>query len=179
MQSLWESNHSLRSFYGQRSIYSPSFPETTANRQLIQQIGEILATCNRRNTIPGCYTTVKNATASLIAANTLKNTPAKVFGRIAACKILRHYVKEETLEYIECVEEMEEKLVPNVVGWLARHGDVAIIYGVVRDMPWLLEKKFGGRKIALASSTRVSDSMPVPLEEKESVFGALDPTPVA
>ena len=33
LRSLWEnSNHSLRAFYGQRSIYSPSFPETPTNR---------------------------------------------------------------------------------------------------------------------------------------------------
>ena len=61
--------------------------------------------------------------------------------RIAACKILRHYVKEEPNEYWECVEGMEEKLVPNIVGWLTSNGDVGVIYRVLKDMPWLLEKK--------------------------------------
>ncbi|KAL7537141.1 hypothetical protein ACHAXR_011557 [Thalassiosira sp. AJA248-18] len=126
MQSLWESNHSLRAFYGQRSIYSLSFPETAiANRELVRQLGEILATCNRR------YSTPNNFSASSY----------KMSARIAACKILRHYVKEDSLEYWECVEGMEEKLVPNVIGWLVRYGGVGVIYGVVRDMPWLLEKK--------------------------------------
>lgn len=151
MQSLWESNHSLRAFYGQRSIYSPSFPETIFNRQLIQQLGEILATCNRRYTVPSCYNAVNNANPT--PANGLNNSPPKIAARIAACKILRHYVKEETLEYIECVEGMEEKLVPNVVGWLARHGDVAIIYGVVRDMPWLLEKKVDRKMTSIRATT--------------------------
>eukprot|EP00579_Thalassiosira_antarctica_P008291 CAMPEP_0201883964 /NCGR_PEP_ID=MMETSP0902-20130614/16329_1 /ASSEMBLY_ACC=CAM_ASM_000551 /TAXON_ID=420261 /ORGANISM="Thalassiosira antarctica, Strain CCMP982" /LENGTH=333 /DNA_ID=CAMNT_0048412833 /DNA_START=265 /DNA_END=1266 /DNA_ORIENTATION=+ len=138
MQSLWESNHTLRAFYGQRSIYSPSFPETAANRQLLQQLGEILATCNRRYSTPGCST----------ASNALtNNTPYKINARIAACKILRHYLREKMLEYWECVESMEEKLVPNVIGWLVRYGDVGVIYGVVRDMPWLLEKKADGKAL--------------------------------
>lgn len=133
MQSLWESNHCIRAFYGQRTMYSPSFPETFHNRQVVTQLGEVLATCNRRYSLPtwsSTNTVVKNDSYS-----------CKITARIAACKILRHYVKQGTLEYWECVEGMEEKLVPNVIGWLVRYGGAGVIYGVVRDMPWLLEKK--------------------------------------
>lgn len=130
MQSLWESNHVLRAFFsGKISIYNRSFPETAANRQLIQQILSVLATCNRRySVLPSKHDTKYNITA-----------------RAAACKILRHYLRREKFpEYWECVEGMEEKLIPNVVGWLVRYGNIGEIYGVVRDMPWLLEKKTVG-----------------------------------
>ena len=36
---------------------------------------------------------------------------------------------------------MEDKLIPNIVGWLTGHGDVGVIYRVLRDIPWLLEKE--------------------------------------
>ncbi|KAL7548452.1 hypothetical protein ACHAWF_011745 [Thalassiosira exigua] len=112
MQSLRESNHTLRAFYGQRSIF------------------EILATCNWRYSMQSCT-----------VVNTSTKTTYKVSARVAACKILKHYVKPESEEYWECVEHMEEKLVPNVIGWLVRNADVGSLFRVVRDMPWLVEKK--------------------------------------
>lgn len=128
MHSLWESNHSLRAFYGQRSMYSASFPETPANRQLVLQLAHAIS-CNRRYYTPRCC-----------MPDALTNKSYNMTARVAAYKILRHYVKEEAMQYWECMEGMEEKLVPNVIGWLVRYGDMGVIYGVVRDLPWLLEK---------------------------------------
>jgi len=67
----------------------------------------------------------------------------KISSRIAAYKILRHYVKEDDTrtEYREFVEGMDEKLVPHIVGWLTNHADVSVIYRELKDMPWLLEKR--------------------------------------
>lgn len=111
-----------------------SFPETAANRQLARHLKEILDMFNR------CYS--EECCMSSAAFSTPMSNPSnKISARIAACKILRHYVKEEPNEYWECVESMEEKLVPNIVGWLTSHRDVGVIYRVLKDMPWLLEKK--------------------------------------
>ena len=33
-----------------------------------------------------------------------------------------------------------------MLGWLVRYGDMNVIYGVVRDIPWLLEPNGGGSK---------------------------------
>lgn len=111
-----------------------SFPETAANRQLARHLKEILDVFNR------CYS--EECCMSSAAFSTPMSNPSnKISARIAACKILRHYVKEEPNEYWECVESMEEKLVPNIVGWLTSHRDVGVIYRVLKDMPWLLEKK--------------------------------------
>ena len=52
---------------------------------------------------------------------------------------------DDTTGYFQCVEGMDHKMVPHVVGWLARHGDVGAMYGVVRDMPWLLGKRPDGK----------------------------------
>ena len=132
MRSLYESNHTLRAFY-RHSPYSPRFPETPANRRLICRLGEVLM-FNRRHSAKG---------------RTVRLTPATKYGiiaRVAACKILGHYLGEDQrLEYWECVEGMEQKLIPHVIGWLVRHADVHVIYGVVRDMPWMLEKNVGGK----------------------------------
>mmetsp|Transcript_7957 Transcript_7957/g.11968 ORF Transcript_7957/g.11968 Transcript_7957/m.11968 type:complete len:370 (-) Transcript_7957:156-1265(-) len=168
MQSLWESNHTLRAFWGRGSPYSPSFPETSFNRQLVRQLGEILAACNRRYSEPvlivGNYSS-SSSTASAYASTRTKRA-YKIRARIAACKILRHYIREKMLEYWECVESMEEKLVPNVIAWLVNYGDVGVIYGVVKDMPWLLEKKLDrdGNLVLVdenARSTRMDASMMV------------------
>ena len=118
MQSLWESNHTLQQFYGRRSIYSQSFPETAANRQLVLQLGEILATSNRRYAAPSSSIDIKFKVK-----------------RTAACKILHH-----KNQYWECVEGMEERLLPHVIGWLVQYGNVEDIYCILRDMPCLLEK---------------------------------------
>ena len=169
MQSLWESNHTLRAFFG-FIIYSRrwvrwlgrwwhilgnhyvhatlaplflfhavfllwlnrrSFPETAANRQLVRQIREIFL---------WCYSEECCSSAPTFSAPT-SNLSHKISARNAACKILRHYVKEDPNEYWECVEGMGEKLVPNIVGWLTSNGNVGVIYRVLKDMPWLLEKK--------------------------------------
>lgn len=31
-------------------------------------------------------------------------------------------------------------MVPYVLGWLGKYGDAGVIYRVIRDMPWLLER---------------------------------------
>lgn len=135
MHSLWGSNHTLRSFFGIRSIHSRTFPETYTNKQLAQQVREILAMNRYYYSMP----VYRHISARLVR---------KLSSRIAAYKILRHYVKEDdrTGEYREFVEGIDEKLVPYIVGWLTNHADVSIIYRELKDMPWLLEK----RKTAMA-----------------------------
>lgn len=68
------------------------------------------------------------------------------------------------MEYWETVEGMEEKLIPNVLQWLVRHGDVGVIYGVVRDMPWMLEKKVD-KKISSYNNNTVEEEAPALLVE--------------
>ena len=166
MHSLWASNHSIRAFYGQwHKIYSASLPDTLANRQLVCQLGEILATCNRRYSTP--LSTARSSSVYSNASSKHVSLPYKLSTRIAACKILRHYVKEETnhMEYWETVEGMEEKLIPNVLQWLVRHGDVGVIYGVVRDMPWMLEKKVDKKTSASYNNNTVEEEAPALLVE--------------
>lgn len=126
IHSIWDCNHTIRGFHGQHPMYSPSFPETNANKLLVKKLTEILATCNRRY-----YSALLSKSSRKIAASR---------------KILRYYFKDEKFEYISCLEETEEKLVPNVIGWLSRYGDVGIVYEVVRDMPWLVDHKRNRRK---------------------------------
>lgn len=131
MHSLWDSNHTLRSFFGLRPIHSRTFLETSTNKQLAQQLREILAMNRYYYSMP----IYRHISARLVR---------KISSRIAAYKILRHYVKEEPdrpTEYREFVEGINEKLVPHIVGWLTNHADVSIIYRELKDMPWLLEKK--------------------------------------
>jgi len=168
MQNLWESNHSLKAFYSRHYMYTPSFPETLANKSLVRHLGEILASYNRRYSMPGSS-----------SSRSLNTSAYKMsLARIAACKILRHYLSEtRRLEYWETVESMEEKLVPNVVGWLVRYGDVGVIYGVIRDMPWLLEKKTdsNGRgmtmRISSQSTNESNMNHPVVLQSCEQGRG--------
>ena len=138
---LWmnSSSHSSLVHFFIHCLYSPfpnlcSFPETVANRQLVLQIEQILAACNRRHSEPSC--------SSASNGTTLQSSHS----RIAACKILRHCVKDEKMIDWDCVVGIEEEaLAPHVIGWLAQHGSVGLMYNVVRDMPWLLTKK-GERK---------------------------------
>ena len=130
MHSLWDSNHTLRSFFGPRPIHSRTFPETVTNKRLAQQLREILAMNRYYYSMP----IYRHISARLVR---------KISSRIAAYKILRHYVKEDDTrtEYREFVEGMDEKLVPHIVGWLTNHADVSVIYRELKDMPWLLEKR--------------------------------------
>lgn len=110
MHSLWDSNHTLRSFFGLRPIHSRTFPETSTNKQLAQQLREILAMNRYYYSMP----IYRHISARLVR---------KLSSRIAAYKILRHYVKEDdrTTEYREFVEGMDGKLVPHIVGWLTKY----------------------------------------------------------
>ena len=38
------------------------------------------------------------------------------------------------------MESLEEKILPHIVAWLASYGGVHVMYIVLRDLPWLLEK---------------------------------------
>ncbi|KAL3804879.1 hypothetical protein HJC23_006651 [Cyclotella cryptica] len=126
--SLWECNHTIRAFHnGITNLYSPSFPETEANRLRSQKLEEILASCNRRT-----YSSLSMHQKLLIPSSK----------HIAASrKILRYFFKDDPSQYMSTLENTEEKLVPHVMQWLGRYGDVGIIYDVVRDMPWLLEQR--------------------------------------
>mmetsp|Transcript_18833 Transcript_18833/g.29523 ORF Transcript_18833/g.29523 Transcript_18833/m.29523 type:complete len:351 (+) Transcript_18833:128-1180(+) len=132
MQSLFDSNHTLISYHnGQRTIYNPNFPETTvSNRQLVFQLASVLASCNLRYSQP-TPTTTTTTTAS---------SNKRISRRVAACKILQYCLKEQRNGYWKCMENLEEKIVPHIVGWLVRYGGVDVMYVVLRDMPWLLGK---------------------------------------
>lgn len=129
IQSLFDSNHTLISYHnGQRTIYNPNFPETTvSNRQLVFQLASVLASCNLRYSQPALTTTT--ATSKRISRR-----------RVAACKILQYCLKEQRNGYWKCMENLEEKIVPHIVGWLVRYGGVDVMFVVLRDMPWLLGK---------------------------------------
>ena len=137
IQSLFDSNHSLISYHGQRTIYNPRFPETTvSNRQLVFQLASVLASCNFRYSQP----TVTNTTTISSSSLSTKKSNYKVSTKIAACKVLQYCLKEQRNDYWECMESLEEKVVPHIVGWLLRYGGLDVMYIVLRDMPWLLEK---------------------------------------
>jgi hypothetical protein len=134
IQSLFDSNHTLISYHGQRTIYNPNFPESTAsNRQLVFQLASVLASCNFRYSQPS-LTNTRTTTTSSTKSN------RKVSTKIAACKILQYCLKEHRNDYWECMEGLEEKIVPHIVAWLVRYGGVDVMYIVLRDMPWLLDK---------------------------------------
>mmetsp|Transcript_20805 Transcript_20805/g.29799 ORF Transcript_20805/g.29799 Transcript_20805/m.29799 type:complete len:343 (-) Transcript_20805:81-1109(-) len=128
IQSLFDSNHTLISYHnGQRTIYNPNFPETTvSNRLLVFQLASVLASCNLRYSQPTLTTTASNKRISR--------------RRVAACKILQYCLKEQRNGYWKCMENLEEKIVPHIVGWLVRYGGVDVMFVVLRDMPWLLGK---------------------------------------
>ncbi len=129
IQSLYDSNHTLISYHnGQRTIYNPNFPETTvSNRQLVFQLASVLASCNLRYSEP-------TWTASTASSKRLSRR------RVAACKILQYCLKEQRNGYWNCMENLEEKIIPHIVGWLVRYGGVDVMFVVLRDMPWLLGK---------------------------------------
>ena len=130
IQTLFDSNHTLVSYHnGQRTIYNPNFPETTiSNRQLVFQLASVLASCNLRYSQPAPTTT---------ATSTSKKQLSR---RVAACKILQYCLKEQRNDYWKCIENLEEKIVPHIVGWLVKYGGVDVMFIVLRDVPWLLEK---------------------------------------
>mmetsp|Transcript_36759 Transcript_36759/g.75005 ORF Transcript_36759/g.75005 Transcript_36759/m.75005 type:complete len:359 (+) Transcript_36759:117-1193(+) len=138
IQSLFDSNHSLISYHnGQRTIYNPNFPETTvSNRQLVFQLASVLASCNFRYSQPRWTTTTTSSPSSSL----VKKSNDQTSRRVAACKILQYCLKEHRNDYWKCIEKLEEKIVPHIVGWLVRYGGVEVMYIVLRDMPWLLEK---------------------------------------
>ena len=131
MTSLWESNHTVRSFYkSHRSMYNKSFPETNANCLLLRQLVEVLATCNRR------YSGISSLSSGV--GGVKDKAKCNKSKQVGAYKILKHYVKEERTssysynnEYWETVEGIEEKLIPNILSWLVRYGDIHTLYGVV------------------------------------------------
>ena len=125
--SLWECNHTIRAFHsGTSSLYSPAFPETEANRLLSMKLGEILASCNRR----------ASCTSSKVDQSFIGPSSKQL---AASRKILRYLLKDDPSQYMSTLENTEEKLVPHLMCWLGKYGDVGIVYDVVRDMPWLLE----------------------------------------
>lgn len=109
-----------------------SFPETTANRLLVLQLEHVLATCNRRFAEPS-WSSVSNPSSL---------TNNRSLNKIASCKILRHCTKDDRIQNWECVESIEvEARAPHVFGWLGKHGNVGLMYNVIREMPWLVARK--------------------------------------
>lgn len=113
--------------------HARSFPETTTNRLLVLQLEHVLATCNRRFAEPSWSSSGSNP-------STLPNN--RSLNKIASCKILRHCTKDDRIQNWECVESIEvEALAPLVFGWLGKHGNVGLMYNVIREMPWLVSRK--------------------------------------
>jgi hypothetical protein len=129
--SLWGCNHTIRSFTnGMTSLYSPSFPDTQANRLLSRKITDILAWCN-------CRPDSKKIAASR--------------------KILRYFFDDRD-EYMTTLENTEEKLVPHLMRWLGQHGDAGVVYNVVRIMPQFLElRKLDTSKVLLEDGNGLGD----------------------
>lgn len=154
IQSIFDSNHSLISYHGQRTIYNPNFPESAmSNRQLVFQLASVLASCNFRYSQP----TLANTTASSsTTATTTKETIHNVSTKIAACKILKYCLKEQKDDYWKCMESLEEKKIPHIIGWLVRYGGLDVMYIVLCDMPWLLEKN-AEKKLAVRNDKYNSD----------------------
>ena len=148
IQSIFDSNHSLISYHGQRTIYNPNFPETTVcNRKLVFQLASILASCNYRYsqsylttniTTSASSSSISSQPTSLSAGRTRHHN---ISTKIAACKILQYCLKEKRNDYWKCMESLEERIIPHIVGWLVKYGGLDVMYIVLRDMPWLLEKK--------------------------------------
>lgn len=138
IQSLFDSNHSLITYHGQRSIYNPNFPETTlSNRQLVFHLASILASCNFRYSKP----TLK-AVASTTSST--KKTTKKGATKVAACKILQYCLKEHRNEYSKWIEGLEEKIIPHILAWLVKYGGPDVMLTVLRDIPWLVERRSHG-----------------------------------
>ena len=157
IQSLFDSNHTLVSYHnGQRTIYNPNFPETTiSNRQLVFQLASVLASCNLRYSQPALKTA---------AAGTTTTSKKQISRRVAACKILQYCLKEHRNDYWKCIENLEEKIVPHIVGWLVRYGGVDVMFIVLRDMPWLLEKRKDDQNQTALSESRDEASKGVGME---------------
>ncbi|KAL7502285.1 hypothetical protein ACHAXN_000277 [Cyclotella atomus] len=110
--SLWDCNHTIRTFHnGMTSLYSPSFPDTHANRLLCRKMSDILAYCN-------CRQTSRKTAASR--------------------KILRYFYNDPDL-YMHTLENTHDHLVPCLMSWLGNRGNVGVVYDVVRAMPHFLE----------------------------------------
>lgn len=138
IQSLFDSNHSLITYHGQRSIYNPNFPETTlSNRQLVFHLASILASCNFRYSKP----TLK-AVASTTSST--KKATKKGATKVAACKILQYCLKEHRNEYSKWIEGLEEKIIPHILAWLVKYGGPDVMLTVLRDIPWLVERRSHG-----------------------------------
>jgi hypothetical protein len=112
--SLFDCNHTIRAFHnGMTSLYSPSFPDTHANRLLSQKMGEILAWCNCR--------------------------PASK--QIAASRKILRYFYNDPEQYMDTLENTDELLVPHLISWMGQHADLGIVYDAVRTMPQFLEPR--------------------------------------
>jgi len=97
MTSLWESNHTLCTFYSQqRLIYNKSFPDTIANKWLMHQIVEVLH-ANRRYAAAVVSSSLNPrfgySPTTTSTSNSTKEDTDKTRKKVAAHKILRHYVK--------------------------------------------------------------------------------------
>jgi hypothetical protein len=109
--SLWECNHTIRTFHnGMTSLYSPSFPDTHANRLLCHKMSDILAQFN-------CRQASKKTAASR--------------------KILRYFYNDPEL-YMHTLENTHELLVPYLMSWLGNQGSVGVVLFVVRTIAQFL-----------------------------------------
>ena len=134
---LADNTHSLApSFSSSHSIIIwHSFPETPANRLLVRQLEQVLATCNRRHAEPSW-----SSSASAVSNNNTSHK-SQLLRRSASCKILRHCTMNDSMHNWECVESIEvEALAPHAFSWLANHGTVGLMCSVIREMPWLVAR---------------------------------------
>lgn len=148
IKSLWECNHTIRSFHNSMtSLYSPSFPDTQANRVLSRKVTEILAWCNAR------------PDSRQVAASR---------------KILRYFFNDDPDEYMFTLENTEEKLVPHLMRWLCQHGHVGIVYDVVKTMPQFLELGRGKADDAVRCNINTSEINVENLDRKRKLEDSND-----
>mmetsp|Transcript_29610 Transcript_29610/g.70352 ORF Transcript_29610/g.70352 Transcript_29610/m.70352 type:complete len:318 (+) Transcript_29610:336-1289(+) len=126
IDTLLASNHTIRSFFSSRKIYSPSLPNTPANREIINTLTQVLS-YNRKYAVKEAWLRSEQN-----------------FARIRACKLLRCYCEsrgERADFFMVKFEAMGENLTPHILRWIALSWNATNIYNFIKDTPWLVERR--------------------------------------
>ena len=126
INTLLASNHSIRSFFSSPTIYSPSLPNTPANREIVNTLTLVLS-CNRKYAVKEAWLRSEHN-----------------FARIRACKLLRCYCKSrdgERAGFMVKFEAMDENVTPHILRWIVLSWNANAIYNFIKDAPWLIERR--------------------------------------
>lgn len=110
LRSLWGSNHSIISFFGQGSTFSTTFPQTPANKFLVQQLRNVITSYHRPNLSP----------------------------RAAARRKIVRYLNGSGFNVSEFAS-MDSKVMHKTLSWLGKYGDLSLFYKVMRGVPELVD----------------------------------------